>query len=100
MTPSTPIQAQPSGKITPSNVQQTPSQIGTLGVGLSSPYSTSSSDMSNPTLASLRRKRTRILRDIYVQNEGENNAGLTSFFYLYSHLDDPIHFEEEIKEEN
>ena len=56
VTPSTPIQAQPNGKITPSNVQQTPSQIGILSVGPSSPHSTSSSDMSNPTLASLRRK--------------------------------------------
>ena len=96
MTPSTPIQAQPSGKITPSNVQQTPSQIGILGVGPSSTHSTSSSDMSNPTLEILRRWRIRSLREIYEKNEGENNAGLTSLFSLYTHVDDPIHFEEAI----
>jgi len=55
VTLSTPIQAQPNGKITPSNVKQTPSQIGILGVGPSSLHSTSSSDMSNPTIEILRR---------------------------------------------
>ncbi|XP_057855102.1 uncharacterized protein LOC131064830 [Cryptomeria japonica] len=84
---------------TPSNVQVTPSSIGSLGAGPSSPHSTNASDMSNPTLASLRRQKIRSLREIYEQNEGENNAGQTSLFALYSHVDDPIHFKEAIKEE-
>jgi hypothetical protein len=114
VTPSTPIQSQPSGQMTPSsrirtnshtqannlsNVQKKPSQIGTLWDGPSRPHSTSSSDMSNPTLNSLRKKKIRSLRDIYEQNEGEKNAGLNFVFSLYSHIDDPIHFEEAIKEE-
>lgn len=84
---------------TPSNVQVTPSSIGSLGAGPSSPHSTNASDMSNPTLASLRRQKIRSLREIYEHNEGENNVGQTSLFALYSHVDDPIHFEEAIKEE-
>ena len=56
--------------------------------------------MSNSTLASLRRQKIRILRDIYEHNEGENSVGLNSLFALYSHVDDPIHFEDSIKDKN
>ena len=113
VTPSTPIKVQPSGQMTPSssisksrhtkeniysNVQQTPSQIRTLGVGPSSPHSIS--DMWNPILASLRRQKIRSLRDSYDQNEDDNSAGLNSVFALYSHVDDPIfYFEDVIKDE-
>ena len=80
VTPPTPIQGQnicqrtPLSSIrktphsqenTPSNVQQTPYSIGTLIADPSSPQSKNSSDMSNPTLASLRRQKFKSLRDIY-----------------------------------
>ena len=55
--------------------------------------------MSNPTLASLRRQKIRSRRDIYEKNEGKNSASLNSLFALYSHVDDPIHFEDAIKDE-
>lgn len=47
----------------------------------------------------MRRQKFRSLTDIYEQNEGENNTGLNSLFVVYSHLDDPIHFEDEIKDD-
>jgi len=55
--------------------------------------------MSNSSLESLRRQKNKSLRDIYEQNEGENSIGLNSLFALYSHVDDPIHFEYAIKDE-
>ena len=39
------------------------------------------------------------MRDIYEQDNAESSADQTSLFSLYSHVDDPIHYEEEIKEE-
>ena len=112
--PSTPIQTQQSSQKTsssnirttthtqantPSNVQQTPSSIRTFGAGPSSPQSINSSDMSNPTLASLRRQKFRSLRDIYEQDDSESSADQNSLFALYSYVADPTHFEEAIKEE-
>ena len=117
VTPSIPIQAQQSGpQVTPSTSvrvvsrlqgntpisgQQTPSTTGTFSVGSATPQSTgsTSSDTSNPTLENLRRQKIRSIRDIYEQNEGENSAGLNSLFALYSHVDDPIHFEDAIKDD-
>lgn len=71
----------------------------TLGAGPSSLHSTRSSDMSNPTLVSLRKQKNRILKEIYGKNDGENNVGLTSLFSLYPHVENPIHFEDAIIEE-
>ena len=93
-TPSSSIRTAPhSQENTPSNVQQTPSSIGTLIADPSSPQSTSSSDMSNPTLASLRRQKIRSLRDIYEKDNVESSTNQTSLFALYSRVDDPIHYE-------
>ena len=75
------------------------SLIGTLFSNPSSPQSTNLSDISNSTLGSLKRKKIRSLRDIYEQDNAESSAGYTYLFALYSHVDDPIHYEEAIKEE-
>lgn len=102
MTPSSSVRIAPCIQAsTPSNVQQTSSTSSNQGAGPSSPHSTSpsSSDMSNPTLASLRRQKIKSLRDIYEQNEGENNAGLISLFAFYSQVEDPIHYEDAIKDD-
>jgi hypothetical protein len=110
ITPPTPIQAQPSGpQVTPASsiraashsqtnspnrLQQTPSTAGPSG-----PQSTSSSDQSNPTLTSLRRQKIRSSRDIYEQNDDENDSDHISLFAFYSQGDDPIHFEEAVKDD-
>lgn len=110
VTPSTPIQAQQiSPQVTPASTvrttsciqgssptrgQQTPSTVGPSG-----PHSTSSSDMSNPTLASLRRHKIRSIRDIYEQNEGENNSNQISLSAFYSQIEDLVHFEDAVKDD-
>jgi hypothetical protein len=58
----------------------------------SSPSSYTSPD---PTLASLLPRKTRSLRDIY--NEDATNSFL--FFSLFSQIDDPLTFEEEVKDD-
>lgn len=116
LTPHTPIQEKKSGPLmTPlrstrkasCNQENTPSSGQTITTTIeihstcpSSPHSISSNstDISNPTLASLTRQKIISLRVIYEKNEGENNAGLNSLFALYSHVDDPVHFEYAIKD--
>ena len=45
-----------------------------------------------------RRARFRKLSEIYEQ-EADNDNGMNSLFYFYYHVDDPIHFEDVVKEE-
>ena len=117
MTPPTPIQSQQNvPQVTPSTstrmasrVQanmpssgyQTPTTTRTHSASPLSTQSTNSlsSDTSNPTLASLRRQKFKSIREIYQQDRDENDTGLNSLFALYSHVNDPIHFEEAIKNE-
>ena len=55
--------------------------------------------MSSPSLASTRRPKFRNLNEIYEQDEVDSSAGLNSLFELFCHVDDPIHFEDVVKEE-
>ena len=57
------------------------------------------SDMSSPSSASTRRLKFRNLNEIYEQDEVDSGAGLNSLFALFCHVDDPIHFEDAVKEE-
>lgn len=55
--------------------------------------------MSSPSSASTRRLKFGNLNEIYEQDEIDNNVGLNSLFALFCHVDDPIYFEDVIKEE-
>jgi len=55
--------------------------------------------MSSPSFASIRREELINLSEIYEQDEVYNNVGLNPLFALFCHIDDPIHFEDAIKEE-
>ena len=55
--------------------------------------------MSISALASLRRKKIRSLSNTYEQDIVESSIDQTYLFALYSHVCDPIHYEEEIKED-
>ena len=61
--------------------------------------STTPSDMSSPSSASTRRPNFRNLNEIYEQDEVDSSAGLNPLFALFCHVDDPIHFEDVVKEE-
>ena len=61
--------------------------------GLETP-SSSSGTPSTP-----RRPRFINLSEVYEQEEVNNNTGLNSLFSLFCHVDDPIHFEDAVKEE-
>ena len=63
--------------------------------------STPSSSSETPSISSTntRRPRFRKLSEIYEQKECDNSAGLNSLFALFFHVDDPIHFEDAVKEE-
>ena len=65
----------------------------------STPQGTTTSDMSSPSSASTRRPKFRNLNEIYEQDEVDTSAGLNSLFALFCHVDDPIHFEDAVKEE-
>ena len=71
------------------SVQSTPRAQQTL---VSTP---SSSTSPGPTLASLLPIKTRGLRDIY----NDDTPNLFSFFSLFSQIDNPLTFEEVVKEE-
>jgi hypothetical protein len=58
-------------------------------------HSTSSSTSPNPTFASLLPRKTRILCDIY--NVDTTNS--FSIFALFSQIDDPSTFEEDVKDD-
>jgi hypothetical protein len=57
--------------------------------------SLNSSTYLDPTLASLLLRKTRIMCDIY--NEDATNSFLV--FSLFSQIDDPLNFQEEVKED-
>lgn len=56
-------------------------------------------DSSNQTIASLKIKKSRSLTNIYQQEEEESSEGWNSLFSLYSLTNDPIHFEDAVKDE-
>ena len=56
-------------------------------------YLNASTSTSTP---SERGKRFRNLNEIYEQEEA--NEGMNSLFALYCHVEDPIHFEEAVKD--
>ena len=51
---------------------------------------------TSTTTPSERGKRFRNLNEIYEQEA--TNEGMNSLFALYCHVDDPIHFEEAVKD--
>lgn len=55
--------------------------------------------MSSTSSVSTRRPKFRNLNEIYEQDEVDSSAGMNFLFALFSHVDDPIHFEDAIKEE-
>lgn len=58
----------------------------------------SSSATPRTYLENTRRTRFINLSEIYEQKEVDNNVGLYSLFALFCHVDDPIHFEDAVKE--
>jgi len=103
----TPIQAQQrSQQVTPSinNRNISCSQENTTPStkqrhSRSSTSITTSSDMSIPSFAIVRRQKFRNFGEIYEQNEIDSSAGLNSLFALFCHVDDPIYFEDAVKQE-
>ena len=63
------------------------------------PQSATPSDMSSPSSTSTRRPKFKNLSEIYEQDEADSNTSLNSLFDLFFHVDDPIHFEDALKEE-
>ena len=99
MTPSTPIQAQKSRQqTTPSKNNRTISHR-QASSSPSTLQSATPSDMSSPSSTSTRRPKFRNLNEIYEQDEVDSGAPLNSLFALFCHVDDPIHFEDAVKEE-
>ena len=98
MTPSTPIQVQKSRQqATPSTNNRTVSRS-QASASPSTPRSATPSGISSPSSASTRRPKFKNLNEIYEQDEVDSNAGLNSLFALFCHVDDPIHFEDAVKE--
>ena len=62
----------------------------------STPQGAVLSASTSTSTPSERGKRFRSLNDIYEQEAA--NEGMNSLFELYCHVDDPIHFEEAIKD--
>jgi len=99
VTASTPIQAQQSKhQVTPSTNNRTTSCI-QASASLNTPQITTPSDISSPSSASISPK-FRNLNKIYKKYEVDNIVGLNSLFALFCHVDDSIHFENAITEEN
>ena len=65
----------------------------------STPQGSKTPSSSSGTPSTPRRPRFRNLSEIYEQGEVNDNFVLNSLFSLYCHVDDPIHFEEAVKEE-
>ena len=61
---------------------------------------TPSSSSATPSTYSenTRKPKLRNLSEIYEKEEVNSNAGLNSLFSLFCHVDDPIHFEDVVKE--
>eukprot|EP00253_Pinus_taeda_P008560 PITA_08560 len=99
VTPSTPIQAQQSKQqATPSTNNRTISHS-KGSASKRTRRSATPSDISSPSSTSTRRPNFRNLNEIYEQDEVDSSAGLNSLFALFFHVDDPIHFEDAVKEE-
>jgi len=100
VTPSTPIQVKQSRQqATPSTNNRTISHS-QASASPSTPQSATPSDMSSPSSTSRRIPKFRNLNEIYEQDEVDNSTGLNSLFALFFHVDDPIHFEDAVKEKN
>ena len=100
VTPSTPIQVQQSRKqVTPSTNNRTLSHI-QASVCPRTLQITTPSDMSIPSSASTRRPKFKNLNEIYEKDEAASSSDMNLLFALFSHVDDPIHFEDAIKYEN
>ena len=65
---------------------------------LSTPQGSETPSSSSGTPSTQRRPRFRNLSEIDEQEENNGN-GLNSLFSLYCHVDDPIHFQDVVKEE-
>ena len=65
----------------------------------STPQSATPSDMSSPSSASISRPKFINLNEIYEQYEVYSSTCLNSLVALFCHVDDPIHFEDAVKEE-
>ena len=63
------------------------------------PQGTKTLSSSSGTPSTPRRPRFRNLGEIYEQEEVNDNVVPNSLFAMYCHVDDPIHFEEAVKEE-
>ena len=61
--------------------------------------STTPCDMSSLSLVSVRRPKFRNLNQINEQDEVDSSISLNSLFALFCHVDDPMHFEDAVKEE-
>ena len=62
------------------------------------PRGTETPSSSSGTPCTPRRLRFKNMSEIYEQGEVNDNAGLNSLFSLYCHVDDPIRFEDVVKE--
>ena len=99
MTPSTRIQAQQSRtQVKPSTNNKTSLHC-QESASPSMPQRETTSEMSSLSLASTRRPKFRNLNEIYEKDKVDNSVGLNSLFALFCHVNDPIYFEDAIKEE-
>lgn len=63
--------------------------------------SCSQENTRNPQIfARIKRHKFGNLSEIYEQNEVDISAGMNSLFALFFHVEDIIHFEDVVKEEN
>eukprot|EP00253_Pinus_taeda_P007872 PITA_07872 len=100
VTPSTHIQAQQCRlQLVPPTNNRTASRSQASATPSMREISTPS-DMSSPSSTSTRRPKFRNQNEIYEQDEVDSSIGLNSLFSLFCHVDDPIHFEDAVKEGN
>ena len=87
----------------PTQAQQSTPQVGNItafrnqGSAPSTPQGSETPSSSSGTPGTPRRPRFKNLSEIYEQ-EVDNENGINSLFYLFCHVDDPIHFEDAVKE--
>ena len=65
----------------------------------STPQGSETPSISSGTSSTPRRQKFRNISEIYQQDEADSSAGLNSLFELFCHVDDPIPFEDAVKEE-
>ena len=65
----------------------------------STPQGSKTPSSSSGTPSTPRRPKFRNISEIYQQDEADSNAGINSLFALFCHVDDPIHFEDAVKED-